>query len=581
MTFGKSRIVLLRELRKIKNEFWLVQKELEELKKKLANIRVKSTMIISELGRRLSELKKELTEEKAFAEKLKAGLEEAVARLRKIKSPPNYYGIFLKKNNDGTADVLFRGNNIRVVIDTAIKPEELLSGRRVIVIGGLLTEIFKEEEEIGQECKISALLSNDRAKILMGDNQEQVVRIADFLKGKNLKVGDRVLADLKSGFILEILPKSGEVEEEIVLEELPNVKYEDVGGLDKEIESIKRRIEEPFLKPEIYARYRRETTKGVVLYGAPGCGKTMIAKAIAHSISERAKEKYGKEIKAHFFNIKGPEFSSKWVGETERQIRELFKKAKELAKKDLPVIIFFDEADSFLARRGSRISSDVNKDYVAQFCVEVDGVESLSHVIIILATNRIDLIDPAVLRPGRLDFKIRIKQPDEKGAKQILAKYLTSNLPLDQRYYDKNQDKYSQFGGDSALICNYFVEKVVERIFSEKEQNKFLEIQFERGRREVLRFKDFISGALLKNIVDRAKDKAIKEEIDGASSGIRLKQLYEAIEEEFKENEDLPSTLEAINEWAKIKGIKEEIVSYKFLVRSEEKKEDDDYKKII
>ena len=555
----------------------LFVKKIMTLKKELTILRednLKKQDLIKTQEALLASSNAEILDKSRFIAKQEEILKKTLDIIKKIKSPPLVYSIFLKRNADKTADVFSEDSIIRVNVGDDIEPR-LKEGCRVLVAGGAIVEVFEDMEKLaGEQVKIKALLPENRVIVVNESTQTMILRVAGQI-GKTPKVGDVALADLKLGFIYEIIQDSEA--SEAALEEVPDVKYEDIGGLDKELEIIKNKIEEPFLRPELFVKYKRDVTKGLVLYGDPGCGKTMLAKAIANSMMKRTVEKFGEKRIVHFFNIKGPELSSKWVGESERMIRELFKKAKDLAKHDLPVVIFFDEADSFLARRGSRISSDANMGYVSQFCTEVDGVEPLSNVIIILATNRIDLLDPAVLRPGRLDFKIRIKQPDRNGAREIFKKYLTPQLPLDKKYYDKKA--YPDLNADSNAIVNYLIERTVERIYSETdERNKFLLIEFEKGRTEILRFKDFISGAAIKNIVDRAKDKAIKEESRGGPSGIKLKYLLEGVEEEFRESEDLPSTIEAINEWAKIRGHKEEIINYEFIAGGQSDRDEEDDK---
>ena len=362
--------------------------------------------------------------------------------------------------------------------------------------------------------------------------------------GERLSVGDHVLFDARSGYLLEKLPKS-EVEE-VVLEEVPDVSYEQIGGLTDQIEQIRDAVELPFLHKDLFAEYHLSPPKGILLYGPPGCGKTLIAKAVANSIAKKLGHLTGREVKSFFLHVKGPELLNKYVGESERQIREVFKKAKERAEEGMPVIVFFDEMDSLFRTRGTGISSDVESTIVPQFLAEIDGLERLRNVIVIGASNRQDLIDPAVLRPGRLDLKIRIDRPDRRAAKEILGKYLSTDLPY-----------HLSDGRTVAEVVPDLIEQVVDHMYSASEENKFLEVTYANGEKETLYFKDFASGALIQGIVSRAKKYAIKRIIATGERGIRAEDLLKSVRDEFREHEDLPNTTNP-DDWAKIAGRKTE-----------------------
>jgi proteasome-associated ATPase len=379
-----------------------------------------------------------------------------------------------------------------------------------------------------------------------------VARVAASIRGQ-IRVGDPVLFDARSGYALEILPK--EEVEEVILEEIPDVSYEDIGGLGNQIEDIRDAVELPFLYAELFIEHQLKPPKGVLLYGPPGCGKTLIAKAVAHSLAQQVAEKTGTaEAHSYFLNIKGPELLNKYVGETERQIRLIFQRAKEKSAEGFPVIVFFDEMDSLFRTRGSGISSDVENTIVPQLLSEIDGVEGLKNVIVIGASNREDMIDPAILRPGRLDVKIKIERPDGEAAREILTKYLTAAVPL-------HPSEVESAGGSRDRTVRKMIDATVERMYATSEENRFLEVTYQSGDKEVLYFKDFNSGAMIENIVARAKKTAIKRFLSHGEKGIKRDDLLEAIRSEFKENEDLPNTTNP-DDWARISGKKGERIVY-------------------
>jgi proteasome-associated ATPase len=393
----------------------------------------------------------------------------------------------------------------------------------------------------------------DRALVIGHTDDERVVMLADSLKDQPLKAGDSLLLETRSGYAYERIPKS-EVEE-LVLEEVPDIDYGDIGGLAAQIEQIRDAVELPFLHKDLFKEHQLRPPKGVLLYGPPGCGKTLIAKAVANSLAKKVAEVTGKpDGRAYFLNIKGPELLNKYVGETERHIRLVFQRAREKASEGTPVIVFFDEMDSIFRTRGSGVSSDVETTIVPQLLSEIDGVETLENVVVIGASNREDMIDPAILRPGRLDVKIKIERPDAEAARDIFGKYIVTELPL-------HEEDLAEHGGNRQATVEDMIQRVVERIYTEAEENRFLEVTYANGDKEVLYFKDFNSGAMIENIVGRAKKMAIKDFLDGGGKGLRLQHLMSACVDEFKENEDLPNTTNP-DDWARISGKKGERIVY-------------------
>ncbi len=488
-------------------------------------------------------------------EKLAAALHEAKVQIEalrteveKLTAPPSSYGIFSSMNSDGTINVFVAGRKMKVNLHPRINPKELKKGQELVLNEALNVVETKGFEGQGEVVRIKDLLNNKRAVVTLRADEERVAELAEPLLREKVSVGDHLLFDPRSGYLLEKLPKS-EVEE-VVLEEVPDVSYDDIGGLDEQIEAMKDAVELPFLYPELFAEHKLLPPKGILLYGPPGCGKTLIAKAVANSIAKKLAHTTGKDVRSFFLHVKGPELLNKYVGESERQIREVFKKAKEKAEEGMPVIVFFDEMDALFRTRGSGISSDIESTIVPQFLSEIDGVERLRNVIVIGASNRQDLIDPAVLRPGRLDVKIRIDRPNQKAAKEIFSKYLTTDLPYHSE--ELNRDK-----GDQRKLVERLVHLAVERMYSQSEENRFLEVTYANGEKEVFYYKDFVSGALIEGVVARAKKYAIKRTIASGEKGIKGDDLLKALQDEFKEHEDLPNTTNP-DDWAKIAGRKSE-----------------------
>jgi proteasome-associated ATPase len=512
-----------------------------------------------ELTRAMGQNDKLVSVLKAERERLEALKEE----VEKLTRPPATFGVFLRENEDGSVDVFTAGRKMRVNVDPEAERSRLRKGVEVILNEALNVVEILDEDLTGEVVTIKELVGEDRAIVLGRGDEEAVALLSSRVRG-SVRAGDPVLFDPRSGYALEHLPK--EEVEEAILEEIPDITYEDIGGLGEQIEDIRDAVELPFLYAELFQEHQLKAPKGILLYGPPGCGKTMIGKAVANSLALRIQEMRGGEAKSYFLNVKGPELLNKYVGETEHKIREVFKRAREKASEDVPVVIFFDEMDSLFRMRGSGISSDMEATVVAQFLSEIDGVESLKNVIVIGASNRQDLIDPAVLRPGRLDLKVKVNRPDKQAAYEIFTKYLTTDLPF-------HAQAQEQYGSDRSKIVDGMLRDTLDRMYSTSDENKFLEVTYAKGEREIFYFKDFSSGAMIENIVARAKKMAVKRLIDHNERGIQLEDLQQAVRDEFKENEDLPNTTNP-DDWARISGRKgERIINVRTLITGISRKE--------
>src|SRR5690242_205777 len=549
-----------------------LETETGRLRKKLEDA-PKEFMI---LENKLREANRQLVQAFNQNEKLVNTLYEAREQITSLKeevdklcAPPSTYGVYLSVNEDSTVNILSQGRKVKVNLHPSIKAEEIKPGQELVLNEGLNVVELAGYEIQGEVVILKEVLDAERAIVTQRADEDRVGIIADPLRQVKLKIGDHLLIDAKSGYLLEKLPKS-EVED-LSLEEVPDISYDDIGGLGTQLETIKDAVELPYLYADYYKEHHLAPPKGVLLYGPPGCGKTMIAKAVANNLAARISEKRGEKVKGFFLNIKGPELLNKYVGETERKIREIFIKAREKAAEDVPVVVFFDEMDALFRTRGSGISSDVETTIVPQLLAEIDGVEHLKNVIVIGASNRQDLIDPAILRPGRLDVKIKIERPDAAAAAEIFAKYLTEDIP-----FAESETR----GTDIASAINSMIATTVEAMYALSEENRFLEVTYANGDKEVLYFKDFSSGAMIESVVRRAKKLALKRYIGRGAKGIMADDLLTAVREEFKENEDLPNTTNP-DDWAKIAGKKGERIVYVKPLMGETQKEKRNVERVV
>jgi proteasome-associated ATPase len=545
-----------KQAHELQTQVKFLEDEISLLRRRLTNAPRQVTILEEKLIETKSDLARAMGQNQKLADTLRAEKEkiEALAQeVEKLSQPPASFGVFLGANEDGTIDVFTSGRKMRVNATPEIDETRLLPGVQVILNDAMNVVEVLEPDRQGEVVKVKDKLGEDRVVVVGRGDEEMVATLSSSLIGTGVRTGDNLMYDTRSGVALELLPK--EEVEELVLEEIPDVSYEDIGGLEGQIEAIRDAVELPFLYAELFHEHELEPPKGVLLYGPPGCGKTLIAKAVAASLAEKVAERTGRDdARSYFLNVKGPELLNKYVGETERQIREIFQRAKERSEEGLPVIVFFDEMDSIFRTRGTGISSDVESTIVPQLLSELDGVETLKNVIVIGASNREDLIDPAILRPGRLDVKIKIERPDAHQAKDIMAKYLHPVVPI-------HPDEIARHGNDAQQACFRMIDKTIEQMYEPNERNRFLEVTYASGDKEILYFKDFNSGAMIENIVRRAKKDAIKRFLLTGEKGIKSEDLFHAIRDEFKENEDLPNTTNP-DDWARISGKKGERIVY-------------------
>jgi proteasome-associated ATPase len=556
LNHGASGAELSAQIRFLEDEIALLRRKLTESPRHVRLLEQR----LAEASERVSQLTERNTKLVDTLREARSQLLALREEVDRLAQPPSGYGVYLAGYEDGTVDVFTAGRRMRVAVSPAVESGSLKLGQSVRLNEALTVVETGGFERTGEVCILRELLADyelggARALVVGHADEERVVWLADPLVDAPLKPGDSLLVDSKAGYAYERVPKA-EVED-LVLEEVPDVDYADIGGLFRQIEAIRDAVEMPFLHAELFHEYQLRPPKGVLLYGPPGCGKTLIAKAVANSLAKQVAAARGDDdgqAKSYFLNIKGPELLNKFVGETERHIRLIFQRAREKASEGTPVIVFFDEMDSIFRTRGSGVSSDVETTIVPQLLAEIDGVEGLENVIVIGASNREDMIDPAILRPGRLDVNIKIERPDAEAAKDIFSKYLNETLPI-------HTDDLAEFAGDAKRCINAMIQHTVERMYDESDENRFLEVTYANGDKEVLYFKDFNSGAMIQNIVDRAKKAAIKAVLETREPGLRVQHLIDAIVDEFAENEDLPNTTNP-DDWARISGKKGERIVY-------------------
>ena len=554
------------KVRALTDQISFLEEEVAALRGKLAEMPRPSRLLEERLAQTESALASVTGQNERLAATLREARDQIVAlkeEVDRLAQPPNGFGIFLGANEDGSADVFTGGRKMRVTVSPSIEINRLRPGQELVLNEALNVVVALGYETVGEVVMLKELLDGgDRALVISHADEERIVRLAEPLLSGTLRAGDALLLEPRSGYVYERIPKS-EVEE-LILEEVPDISYSQIGGLGPQIEQIRDAIELPYLHADLFREHQLRPPKGVLLYGPPGCGKTLIAKAVANSLAKQVARRaaaaqpgdgqQASEGKSFFLNIKGPELLNKYVGETERHIRLVFQRAREKASEGMPVIVFFDEMDSIFRTRGTGVSSDVENTIVPQLLSEIDGVEGLENVIVIGASNREDMIDPAILRPGRLDVKIKIERPDAEAAKDIFSKYVVAALPL-------HPDDVAEHGGSHEATVAEMIQRVVERMYSETTENRFLEVTYANGDKEVLYFKDFNSGAMIQNIVDRAKKMAIKEFLETGTKGLRVSHLLSACVDEFSENEDLPNTTNP-DDWARISGKKGERIVY-------------------
>ena len=542
------------------DEIALIQAELALLRERVGFAPERIAALEDQLAAAQQELESSVAQNGRLAETLRTArshITDLKSEVERLSKPPHTFGTYLGPGAESGLMVSVQGRKVQVEPTQDARSDRLEPGQELLLNDALQVVGVGRFEDRGELMAVAELLDDGRVLVTGRGDEERIVHVAGRVSESGVRAGDTLLVDVRSGTAVERIDRS-EVER-LVLEEVPDVTYGDIGGLTDQIEAIRDAIELPYLHADLYRTYGLRAPKGILLYGPPGCGKTMIAKAVAGSLARRAEEVRGTRVRSHFLSIKGPELLNKYVGETERHIRLIFQRARERAREGHPVVIFFDEMEALFRTRGTGVSSDVETTIVPQLLAEIDGVESLRDVIIIGASNREDMIDPAILRPGRLDVKIRVERPGRDAARDILRLSLTPDVPLDSVLL-------AEHSGDRAAAAAALVETAVACVYDADEDSRFLEVRYASGGSEVLYFHDFSSGAMLASIVARAKRLAVKRQAAGDGDGIRTSDVALAVREEFRENEDLPGTANP-EDWARVAGRRgEPIVAVRSLV---------------
>ena len=476
-----------------------------------------------QLQEKVLDLRDALFQAQQMAEQYSLKIKTLEEAIEKLKSPAHRIGTVLGQGENGLVRIVSGGTEYQAAAAPELMEEEgLKTGDQVALNEGFVAIAKLPLPIQGPMARISGKLHGEQWLVQAATgNTETIVLSHVSLDSSSLKESEEVFLDSNQRVILGKLPKRES--QTLIEDDFEKVEWSQVGGQEKVKEEIRKVLEYPLLHDKILQEMEYQVPKGFLFYGPPGCGKTLVGKAILTEVISKLSEQENSELQGRFIHVKGPEILNMWLGESERKIREIFKKARDYKEKGQVPFIFIDEAESILGTRQAWRGSNISNTVVPMFCAEMDGIQSLRDTVVILATNRPDLIDPAIVRPGRIDRKIKVRRPDREECKQILRVYLKDGLPREHKDFDQ------------------MAEPFLDQLFKRNSEQEVLVLTLRSGGNRKMYWSDFISGAAIEGIMKRSKESAIERAIKGETLCITVDDLTTALETEFKEGSLLPA----------------------------------------